>query len=122
LQLVKVGFIHIQEAHSRQEYPSCHGAFEARIPKPCLSFRLSGIQIKEMPELQWSASKSCGFSTNKWVYVSFFDTCTQYHLDSIDCQIGFANKLCWICHEDVPRILWCTWTSIIFVQKIPLCH
>jgi len=75
-QLVKVGFIHIQEAYSGQETPGRESGFEPIIPEPCLSFRLSGMHIRGVPELQWYASKSCGFATNKWAYVSYFDPST----------------------------------------------
>jgi len=45
--------------------PAAKAAFEAGIPEPCLSFRLSGMRITGVPELQLYASKSCGFAMNK---------------------------------------------------------
>jgi hypothetical protein len=31
--------------------------------------------------------------------------------------MGLPNTQCWICHNVMPRIHWCTWTSIIWVQN-----
>ena len=59
---------------------------------------------------------------NKWAYVSYFGTSTQYRLVCFDCQMASANEQCCISHNDMPRILRCTWTSIIWAQKLPLCH
>ena len=106
----------------RLETPAGKAAFEPRIPEWCLSIQLSGMWIRGVPEHQWYASKSCGFATNKWAYVSYFDSSTEYRLVCFDCQMGFANMQCRICHKDMPRILWCTWTSIRWVQKLPLYH
>jgi len=97
-------------------------AFEPGIPEPCLSFQLSLMRIRGVPELRWYASKSCGFATNKWADVSYFDTSTHYHLVCFDCQMGLANMQFWICHEDIPRILRCTGTSTIDQQMLQLCH
>jgi hypothetical protein len=97
-------------------------ACEPRIPEPCLSFQLSGMRIRGVPELQWYASKSCGCTTNKWAYVSYFDTSTQYHLVCFACQMGLANMQCWICHGDMLKILRCTRTSTIGKQMLRLCH
>jgi hypothetical protein len=36
--------------------------------------------------------------------------------------MGLANIQCWICHEDIPRILWCTGTSTIGQQKLRRWH
>jgi len=80
------------------------------------------MRIRGVPELQWYASTSCGFATNKWAHVPLSDRSTQYRLVCFDCQMGLANMQGWICHEDMPRILRCTWTSIICVQKLSLCH
>jgi len=35
---------------------------------------------------------------------------------------GMANMQCWICHEDMPRILRCTGISTIGQQVLRLCH
>ena len=102
--------------------PSAKAAFEPRMPELCLRFRLPGMRIRGVPELQSYASKSCGFATNKWPYVSYYNTSTQYCLVCFDCQMGLANRQCWICHKDMPKIPWCTWTSITWVQKVPLGH
>jgi hypothetical protein len=102
--------------------PAEKAAFEPRIPVPCLSFQLSGMQIRSVPEIQWYATKSCGFATNKWAYVSYFDTSTQYRLVCFESQMGLANMQCWICHEDMPRMLWCTRTSTIGQQILWLWH
>ena len=80
------------------------------------------MQIRGVPELQWYASKSCSFATNKWAYVSYFDTSTQYHLVCSDCQMELANIQCWICHEDMPSILQCTGTSTTGRQMLRLCQ
>jgi len=97
-------------------------SLKLRILEPCLGFQLSGMWIRGVPELQWCASKSHGFVTNKWATVSYYDRSTQYCLVWYDCQMGLANMQCWICHEDIPRILWCTWTSTIGQQTVRLCH
>jgi len=97
-------------------------AFEPRIRELCLSFWLSGMRIRGVPELQWYASKSCDFATNKWADISYFDTSSQYRLVCFDCQMGLGNMQCWICHKDMPRILRCTGTSTIGQQILLLCH
>jgi len=97
-------------------------AIEPRIPETCLSFPHSGMWIRGVPEPEWYASKRGDFATNKWAYVSYFDTCTQYHLVCFDCHMGWANMKCWISHEDMPRILRCTGTSTIGQQILRLCH
>jgi len=102
--------------------PAAKVALERRIPEPCLRFRLSGMWIRRVPQLQWYASRSCGFPTNQWAYVSYFDTSTQYRLVCFDCQMGLGNMECWICHEDMPRILRCTGTSTLGQQLLRLCH
>jgi len=54
--------------------------------------------------------------------MSYFDTSTHYHLVCFDCHMGLANIQCWICHEDMPRILRCTGTSTIGQQMLRLWH
>jgi hypothetical protein len=102
--------------------PAVKVAFEPRLPESCLSLRLSGTQIRGVPEPEWYPNKCCGFAKNKWAYVSYFDTSTQYRLVCFDCQMGLANMQCWICHEDMPRIPRCTRTSPIGQQMLRLWH
>jgi len=105
-----------------QENHGSESGIGAKNTQAMSQFGLSGMRIRGVPALQWYASKSCGFATYKSAYVSYFDTSTQYCIVWFDCQMGLANMQCWICPEDMPRILQCTWTSIIWVQKLPLCH
>jgi hypothetical protein len=78
--------------------------------------------IRSVVEVQCYASNSCGFATNMWAHVPYSVTSTQYQLVCCDCQIRLANTQCGICYEAMPRILRCTWTSIIWVEKLPLWH
>ena len=78
------------------------------------------MQICSVPEPQWYASRSCNFATKKWAHVLYSDRCTQSRLDWLHCQMEWANMLCWICHNDMPRILQCTRTSIMGWQKLRL--
>jgi len=89
-------------------------------PEPRLSFRLAGMRITGVPELQYWASKSCDLATNKWDYVSYFDTSSQYRLVCFDWQMWLANMQCWFCHEDMHRILQWTGTSTIGQQMLQL--
>jgi len=47
---------------------------------------------------------------------------TEYRLICFDCQMGLVNMQCWICHDDMPRILRYTGTSTIRQQMLWLCH
>ena len=98
------------------------GVLEPILSEPCLSFRLSGMPIRGVPDLQWYASKSCGFSTNKWACVSYFETCPQYRLVCFDCKMGCVNIQCWICHDDMHRILRHKRSSTIAQQLPQLFH
>jgi len=125
-QLFKVGSIHIQEANSAQESRAAQPPFEPRIPEQGLSFQLSGMWIRGVREPQLYTCEICGFATNKWACISYFDTHTQYCLVYFDCQMGLANTPCWICHYDMPMILWCTresWAHIVITdQSLHICR
>jgi len=58
------------------------------------------------------AGKCCGFAMNKWAQISYFDPATHYVLHCPYCQMGLTNMVCWINHNDIPRILRCPGTSI----------
>jgi hypothetical protein len=109
-QLVKVGFIHIQEAHSGQDWRSqfwmifnhrpgkprqWKGEFEPRIPEPCLSFRTL-----------WDADLRCARTSMICQQMlrlchEYPDTGTQYRLDCLYakwdwriCSAGSVTKIC----------------------------
>ena len=54
--------------------------------------------------------------------VSNFDTGTKYHINCLYWQMGLADIQCWICHNDMPRILRCTRILIIGQSQQQVCH
>jgi len=78
-------------------------AAEPWIPEPCPSIRHSAMWILSLPEVQWYASKSCYFATNKWANVLYSDRSTQYCLYWLYCHCDWQ-----ICSDRL--VLW-IWTG-----------